>query len=85
METIRRKNDGWTTYQVRKIAHVSVRRVNQIWASYQSTGLVPELGKKMGRPTKPLEIWELQLVEDAWIAQKFWTYELLRKYAQRRS
>ena len=46
IEIIRRKNDGWTTYQVRKIAGISIRRVNQVWNEYQLTNLVPEIGKK---------------------------------------
>ncbi len=38
METIRRKNDGWTTYQTRKIAGVGIRRVNQVYSAYLETG-----------------------------------------------
>ncbi len=30
IETFRRKNEGWTTYQARKIAGISIRRVNLI-------------------------------------------------------
>jgi len=51
---------------VRKIAGISVRRVNQIWKVYRETGAVPELGQHMGLPSKPLEIWELELVGDAY-------------------
>ena len=38
LETPRRKNEGWTTYQARKLAGVSIRRVNQVWQSYLATG-----------------------------------------------
>jgi hypothetical protein len=37
IEIIHRKNDGWTTYQTRKIADISIRRVNQVWTEYQLT------------------------------------------------
>ena len=46
LESLRRKNNGWTTYQVRKIAGISIRRVNQVWQEYELTGKIPEMGKK---------------------------------------
>ena len=46
LETPRRKNEGWTTYQARKLAGVSIRRVNQVWQSYLATGDVPVGGPK---------------------------------------
>ena len=67
LETIRRKNEGWTTYQARKIARVSIRRVNQVYSAYLETGKVPEIGKKNGRPSKPLEEWEISLVRVSWV------------------
>ena len=66
LETLRRKNEGWTTYQARKIAGISVRRVNQIWKGYLSTGEVPQIGKGGGRPKKLIEEWEVQMVKDAY-------------------
>jgi len=66
LETIRRKNDGWTTYQVRKIAGISIRRVNQVWNQYLVTGKLPEIGKKAGRPSKPLNEDEIVLVKEAY-------------------
>ena len=66
METIRRKNDGWTTYQARKIAHVSIRRVNQVMQAYESTGLLPDIGKQNGRPLKIIEEWEIDIVKEAY-------------------
>mgnify|MGYP001605815917 CR=1 FL=1 len=50
LETLKRKNEGATTYQVRKIARVSIRRVNQVWSKYSISGTVPDIGKKIGRP-----------------------------------
>ena len=62
IEIIRRKNEGWTTYQARKIAGISIRRVNQVWNEYQLTNEVPDIGKKNGRPSKPVEEWEIDMV-----------------------
>jgi len=66
LETLRRKNQGWTTYQARKIAGISIRRVNQVWGEYQQTGKIPEIGKNNGRPTKPIENWETKTVKGAY-------------------
>lgn len=66
LETLRRKNNGWTTYQARKVAGISIRRVNQVWKEYQKTGVIPDIGKKNGRPTKPLEEWEIEVVKQAY-------------------
>ena len=63
IETIRRKNSGWTTYQARKIAGISIRRVNQVWGAYHKTGEVPEIGKKVGRPSRPITGEEEMLVK----------------------
>ena len=45
IETIRRKNEGYTTYQARKIAGISIRRVNHVWKEYKESGKIPEIGK----------------------------------------
>ena len=58
IETIRRKNQGWTTYQARKIAGISIRRVNQVYKHYLLTEKIPEIGKSNGRPARPIEDWE---------------------------
>lgn len=66
LETLRRKNQGWTTYQTRKIAGVTIRRVNQVWNDYKETGKIPEIGKNNGRPPKPIEEWEISIVKEAY-------------------
>ena len=66
IETICRKNEGWTTYQARKIAGVSIRRVNQVWNEYQLTNQVPDIGKNNGRPSKPFEKWEIDMVKQTY-------------------
>ena len=65
IETIRKKNQGWTTYQARKIADVSIRRVNQVYTQYLISGEIPEMGKNNGRPKRPLEEWEIKTVKEA--------------------
>ena len=66
LETLRRKNDGWTTYQVRKIAGISIRRVNQVYGMYIETGEIPEIGRKVGRPAKPISEEEVRIVKEAY-------------------
>ena len=83
IETIRKKNRGWTTYQARKIAGVSIRRVNQIWKEYLLTGEIPEIGKKNGRPTKTIEDWEISVVKEAYEKYKVSASaleEIIKKY-----
>ena len=66
LETLRRKNDGWTTYQVRKIAGISVRRVNQVYSEYLQTGIIPDVGKRNGRPAKLITDKEIRIVKEAY-------------------
>ena len=66
IETLRRKNDGWTTYQTRKIAGISVRRVNQVFKEYLDTGLIPDVGIRNGRPSKPFSDEEIRIVKEAY-------------------
>ena len=63
LETLRLKADGKSSYQSRREAKVSVRRVDQIWKEYLMTGEIPILGKRVGRPMKPIEQWEKELVK----------------------
>lgn len=65
IETIRKKQEGWTTYQARKIAGVTIRRVNQVWGEFIDSGEIPEIGIKNGRPKIPIEDWEIQTVKEA--------------------
>ena len=63
LETLRLKVEGKSSYQSRREAKVSVRRVDQIWKEYLTTGEIPVLGRKVGRPVKPIEQWEKDLVK----------------------
>lgn len=67
IETIHRKNEGWTTYQARKIAGISIRRVNQVWEEYQRTSHVPDISKRNGRPSIPLVQWEMDMVKQTYL------------------
>ena len=62
IETLKAKSDGKTSYQARKIAKVSVRRIDEIWKEYLMTGEIPVIGKRVGRPMIPIEDWEKELV-----------------------
>ena len=66
IETIRKKNQGWTTYQARKIAGISIRRVNQVYKQYLLTEQIPEIGKNNGRPKRPIEDWEINMIKQAY-------------------
>ena len=63
-ETLRRLADGKTVYQARKVGKVSVRRVYQAKGAFDATVEMPDIGKLAGRPRKPLEEWEIQLVKE---------------------
>ena len=66
IELIRLKNDGWTSYQVRKKVGVSVRRIDQIYKKYQETGIIPCLGKNIGRPKKLISKQERIIIKQAY-------------------
>ena len=65
VETLRIKEEGGTSYQARKISHVSVRRVDQIWKEYLEKGDIPIIGNSVGRPLKMFEQWEIDIVKEA--------------------
>lgn len=66
VETLRKLNDGKTVYQARKVANVSIRRVYQVKEAFDKTGEIPTIGDNVGRPCKPFEEWEIQLVKRAY-------------------
>ncbi len=66
LEIIRRKNDGWTTYQVKKKFGISIRRVNQIYTYYLQNKEPPAIGRRMGRPTRPITKEEKQLIKECY-------------------
>ena len=66
VDLVGKKNRGWTTYQARKAANVSIRRVNQVYRQYLLTEQIPEIGKKNGRPLRPIEGWEIKAIKEAY-------------------
>lgn len=66
IDTLKALNNGKTTYQARKVAGVSVRRVYQVRKIYKTAGKIPEIGKRVGRPRKMIEQWELDIVKEAY-------------------
>ena len=84
VETLRRKNEGWTTYQARKIAWISIRRVNQVWRAYEQTGKIPEIGKRVGRPPRPILDEERKLVQRAYAHYRV-SADLLERLIERDS
>lgn len=58
---------GETSYQARKLAGISVRRVDQVWKEYRETGETPKIGLQNGRPRKSIEQWEIDLVKETYI------------------
>ena len=65
VRTLKKLADGKTTYQARKVAGISVRRVYQLKEAFDETGEIPDIGKLAGRPRKPFEEWEIQAVKKA--------------------
>jgi putative transposase len=66
LETLRSLNNGNSKYQARKIAGISKQRVYQVWKRYNQTGLIPEIGLKNGRPRKPIEDWEVSIIDETY-------------------
>lgn len=65
IETLKQLNNGKTTYQARKVADISVRRVYQIKDEYEKTGEIPQLGRRVGRPRKNISQKEIKIVKEA--------------------
>ena len=66
VETLRKLADGKTVYQARKVADVSVRRVYQVKEAFERTGEIPKIGDSNGRPSRPFEKWEIEIVKQVY-------------------
>ena len=64
--TLKKLADGKTVYQARKVAKISVRRVYQVKEAFDKTGEIPQIGRDAGRPRKPFEEWEIQVIKKAY-------------------
>ena len=66
LRILEKKNTGLSSYQARKEAGVSQRRVDQIWQEYQTTGQIPIVGARMGPPIKPITEAEIYVVKKSY-------------------
>lgn len=82
IETLRILEQGGTAYRACKEAGVTVRRVNQIWKIYRETGKIPELGKNIGRPLRPIKKEEEKIIRESYAEYKACASEL-RKLIKR--
>ncbi len=48
---------------------ITKRRVNQVYAHYLKTGAPPNVGEGVGRPLKPIQDWETDIVRKAFADQ----------------
>jgi len=80
MDTFKAKNDGKISYQARKIANVSVRRVNEIWKEYLTTGEISVVGNSVKRPMISIEKWEIELVKRFY---EKWEIELVKRFYEK--
>jgi putative transposase len=49
-----------------KIQHITRRRVDQLWKQYRETGVIPIIGKAMGRPKKPISKEESRIIDEGY-------------------
>lgn len=62
---IRQKRKGVATKDIARDIKVSTRRVQQVLKEYRETGKEPSLGENLGRPAKPYDEHEAQIVKEA--------------------
>ena len=65
LEILRKKNEGLSSYKVKKQFGISERRVNQLWKEYRETEEIPVIGKRVGRPVKQISDEEREVVKAA--------------------
>jgi len=68
---IRQKQKGVTTKQIALDMKISRRRVQQIWKSYAESKQEPVIGENMGRPRKPFDEREAQVVGEGYRLYRF--------------
>jgi hypothetical protein len=62
---------GVATKQIAQDMKISRRRVQQIWKSYAQGKQEPAIGENMGRPRKPFDEKEVQVVGEAYTLYRF--------------
>jgi putative transposase len=68
---IRQKLEGVSSREIAKDVEISCRRVGQIWKYFRDHGHEPIVGNDVGRPRKPYDELEAQLVRDAYQHHRF--------------
>jgi putative transposase len=68
---INQKKQGVSSKTIATRLKISKRRVNQIWKHYQITGKNPVIGRKVGRPSIPLDPKEEKIVKQAYMEYRF--------------
>lgn len=52
IELLKDLESGWTIYKASKKAKISVGYAYKLWNDYKTTGKIPEIGKRAGKPEK---------------------------------
>jgi len=68
---IRQKQKGVGTKEIARDMKVSRRRVQQIWKCFRETDREPVLGKNLGRPRKPYDKREAEIIRAAHARYRF--------------
>ena len=68
---IRQKQKGVTIKQIALDMKISRRRVQQIWKSYAESKQEPSIGENMGRPRKPFDEREAEVIGEAYQHYRF--------------
>ncbi|MBI5036558.1 hypothetical protein HZC09_04395 [Candidatus Micrarchaeota archaeon] len=64
------RNKGKSSKNLAKELGISKRRVNQVYAKYLKDGVLPVIGNGVGRPMKPVQDWETEVVREAHTQQR---------------
>lgn len=65
-ELLKNLESGWTTYKASKKVGISVGYAYKLWNYYKTTGKIPELGKRLGKPQRPILPEEERMVRDCY-------------------
>jgi putative transposase len=68
---INHKKKGVSCKTIAIYLKISTRRVEQVWKEYNETGNEPVIGKNLGRPKKPLNPDEVEIINKAFYRFKF--------------
>ncbi len=68
---INHKKKGESSETIARDMKISKRRVEQVWKYYSETGKEPVIGKNLGRPEKPFDPKEVEIVKIAFERYKF--------------